>query len=317
MKIKTLLITCLLVVILPGQYSSAQTRANKHEIVIQNDNDVYLFIAQDRYYTNGININYRLGLKSDTTRIKNRVLDIEFGQKMYNGVNAYRNRISQWDRPFAAYLYLSGELNQYYNQDQVLSLKVEMGQVGPLAGGKEVQKIIHQVFNIYQVSGWESQISNAFGVDLGIKYQKLVYRSARTGNNFEISGLGSGTLGMNHLQANLSAPIRWGRLRSFSHSVFTKGHVQSTDKDRELFLYYIPSVQYRGYNATLQGGLGRHDAAREQYTLARIMYSHQIGFMLASGRSSLGLSYVFQSQEAKEMLYKTHQYGSLFYGLRF
>lgn len=315
MKIIVLRIVCLLLGILAQQIARAQTKFLKHEIVIQNDNDVYLFTSQDRYYTNGININYRLGLKSDTMRIKNRVLDIEFGQKMYNGVNLYSGESSQWDRPFAGYLYLSGELNQYYNQEQILSLKVEMGQVGPLAKGEEVQEIIHQVFNIYEVSGWENQMSNSFGVDLGIKYQKLFYRSA--GKNFEISGIGSGTLGMNHINGNIGLPVRWGRLRSFNHSVFTKGHVQSATKGRELFLFYIPSVYYHGYNSTLQSGVRHHKEVRDQYTIEKFMYSHKIGFMLANGRSSLGLSYIFQSREAKEMLNKTHQYGTLFYGLRF
>lgn len=298
-----------------SQSSRAQTKAYKHEIAIQNDNDVYLFIAQDRYYTNGININYRLGLKSDTTRVQNRVLDIEFGQKMYNGVNTYNKQLSQWDRPFAAYLYLSGELNQYYKQDQVLSLKVELGQIGPLAKGKEVQKIIHQVFHIYEVSGWDNQISNAFGVDLGIQYQKLFYRSA--GKKFEISGIGSGTLGMNYVEAHVGLPMRLGRLRPFSRSIFTKGHVQHAWQDHELFLYYIPALYFHGYNATMQGNLLNSEAIQDQYSLEKFMHSHKIGLMWAGRRSSLGLSYVLQSREAKEMIYKTHQYGSLFYGLRF
>lgn len=287
----------------------------KHEIVIQNDNDVYLLTSQDRYYTNGININYRLGLKSDTSRIKNRILDIEFGQKMYNGINLSAGRSLQWDRPFAGYLYLFGELNQYYTDEHILSLKVELGQVGPRAKGKEVQRVIHQVFKMYEVSGWEQEISNAFGVDVGLKYQRLFYRSNR--NNFEISGLGSGTLGMHHTYGNIGVPIRWGRLRPFSHSVFTKGHVQSYMKDRELFVYYIPSVFFNGYNSTIQGGIKNHDVNNEDFQIEKIIYSHKIGFMLAKGRSSLGLSYIFQSREAKEMLYKTHQYGTIFYGLRF
>ncbi|UZJ66080.1 lipid A deacylase LpxR family protein [Sphingobacterium sp. KU25419] len=297
------------------KHSWSQTKNIRHEIVIQNDNDVYLLTSQDRYYTNGININYRLGLKSDTSRIKNRILDVEFGQKMYNGINLSAGRSLQWDRPFAGYLYLSGELNQYYNDEQILSLKVELGQVGPLAKGREVQKVIHQVFNMYEVSGWNQEVSNAFGVDLGVKYQKLIYRSIN--HSFEISGMSSGTLGMNHINAHVGLPIRWGRLRSFSHSVFTKGHVQSRSNDRELFLYYVPAVNFVGYNATIQGGLAHHDINKEQYQIEKIIYSHKIGFMLANGRSSLGLSYIFQSREAKEMLYKTHQYGTIFYGLRF
>lgn len=196
------------------KHSWSQTKNIRHEVVIQNDNDVYLLTSQDRYYTNGININYRLGLRSDTSRLKNRVLDIEFGQKMYNGINLYTTKSLQWDRPFAGYLYLSGELNQFYNDDQVLSLKVELGQVGPLAKGKEVQQVIHQVFKMYEVSGWDQEISNAFGVDLGVKYQKLIYRSIN--NNFEISGVGSTTLGMNHINAHIGLPIRW---EAYAHSV--------------------------------------------------------------------------------------------------
>lgn len=314
MKIIGLRLAFLLLALCTLQLAWSQERSFKHELILQNDNDVYLFTAQDRYYTNGIQINYRFALKSDTSKTLNRVMDIEIGQKMYNGVNL-SEKSQKWDRPFAGYFYLSGELNQYYRHNQVLSLKVELGQIGPQAKGKEVQEVIHRVFNIYEVSGWEEQLPNTFGLDLGIKYQYLLYTSLR--KNFDISGLGSATLGMNHTNASIGVPIRWGHLRSFDESLFTKGHVQSKTKAKEFFLYYIPSVTYQVYNATTQGGLIKHSTVRYPYTIEKMVMGHKIGAMVATGRSSIGLSYIFQSRESKELLYNTHQYGSLFYGLRF
>ncbi|UIR56295.1 lipid A deacylase LpxR family protein [Sphingobacterium sp. SRCM116780] len=315
MKIFVYGITTIFLTVFIVQSVRSQTKVSNHEIVLQNDNDVYLFTAQDRYYTNGININYRIGLKLDTTKVKNRILDIEFGQKMYNGVDLKLDQKIKWDRPFAGYLYVSGEFNQYHKNDQVWSLKVELGQVGPLAQGEKVQEVIHDIFNMYHVSGWKDQISNELGVDVGIKYQKLFYRSKN--KNFEISAIGSATLGMNHTNTGFSVPIRWGYLRSFDQSVFTKGHVNSQSNSKELFLYYTPSVNFHLYNATLQGGLGKRDPIKELYQIENVIVNHKIGCMVANKKSSFGLSYIFQSTEERKMLYKTHQYGSIFYGLRF
>jgi hypothetical protein len=74
-------------VIFPCFFVFGQVKFRNQEIAIQNDNDVYLLTGQDRYYTNGININYRIALLNPDSQTSNTVLDFEIGQRIYNGIS--------------------------------------------------------------------------------------------------------------------------------------------------------------------------------------------------------------------------------------
>src|ERR1700739_4717245 len=94
--------------------SSAGAFAQSHsmEIGAETDNDSYLMQGSDRYYTDGIFLYYRHALKvKDSTKVKNKVLGFEMGQKIFNpqsgSINYYgADQPSLIDRPFAAYLYV-------------------------------------------------------------------------------------------------------------------------------------------------------------------------------------------------------------------
>ena len=121
----------------------AQTHST--EIGAESDNDAYLLQGSDMYYTDGFFMYYRhaLALK-DSSKLKNKVLGFELGQKIFNpqsgSVADYAGVDQPYlvDRPFATYLYIGTTLNFLYNNESNLKLSGQLGIVGPDAFGKQV-----------------------------------------------------------------------------------------------------------------------------------------------------------------------------------
>ena len=176
---------CLLIISFAIQRAAAQSHST--EIGIETDNDSYLLQGSDRYYTDGIFIYYRHALKAmdgDSTKLRNKVLGFETGQKIFNpqsGSIANFNGADQpglIDRPFAAYLYIGATLNFLYKNESNLKLSAQIGVVGPDAFGKQVQDFVHDNFGFYHPSGWEYQINNNFEINLSAEYNKLLARGS-------------------------------------------------------------------------------------------------------------------------------------------
>src|ERR1700761_2911909 len=124
-----------------------------NEIGAKTDNDSYLLQGSDRYYTDGYYMYFRHALSTDSSsKLHNKVLGFEFGQKIYNpqsGSIADANGVDQPeydDRPFAAYLYVGSTLNLLYKNEGSLKLGAQIGVVGPDAYGRQVQTFVHDNF---------------------------------------------------------------------------------------------------------------------------------------------------------------------------
>lgn len=306
-------------VVFPFFLVFGQVRLRNQEVSLQNDNDVYLLIGQDRYYTNGINVNYRIALPpGEASGISNTVLDFEVGQRIYNGISIidYRRQNKKYDRPFAGYLYLSASGTRFLKADQVVELKVELGQIGSRSYGEDAQKFIHHLFGMYEATGWDTALRNAFGVDLQAKYLKGIYRDQA--GAFDLGIMGQGALGMNNTNMEVGIPIRAGKLKSYHASTFTHGHLTEarSDDDKEWYFVYQPSLARIFYNSTIQGGLGKDDPIGGLYRIEPWMISHRIGFSWSNHKVNYGINYIFNSKELKSVFHR-HQYGQLFFAYRF
>jgi len=306
-------------VVFPFFLVFGQVRLRNQEVSLQNDNDVYLLIGQDRYYTNGINVNYRIALPTGgASEISKTVLDFEVGQRIYNGISIidYRRQNKKYDRPFAGYLYLSASGTRFLKADQVVELKVELGQIGSRSYGEGAQKFIHHLFGMYEATGWDTALRNAFGVDLQAKYLKAIYRDQA--GAFDLGIMGRGTLGMNNTNMEVGIPIRAGKLKSYHASTFTHGHLTEarSNDDKEWYFVYQPSLARIFYNSTIQGGLGKDDPIGGLYQIEPWMLSHRIGFSWSNHKVNYGINYIFNSKELKSVFHR-HQYGQLFFAYRF
>lgn len=298
----------------------AQSHGN--EIGFQTDNDSYLLQGSDRYYTDGIFFYFRhaLKIKDNDTKLANKVLGFEFGQKIYNpqsGSIFYKGKDQEYlvDRPFAGYLYAGATLNFLYKDESNLKFGAQIGVVGPAALGKEVQDYVHDHFGFYHPSGWEYQINNEAELNLSAEYNKLITRGswidlsfssyANLGNGF--SGLGVGPL------------VRLGAFNQLFNSVSTqssaiKNQTTTPLHEHELFFYYKPMFNYVAYDATIQGGLfDKHDDPNSlEITRNKepFILSNQLGVAISTSRFVIDAAAIFHTKDVKEMV-QSHQWGSV------
>ena len=144
------------------------------------ENDIFGGQGEDQNYTNGFRLSYHdadLDLPSwarqlgelypgfrmnDTT-----ALTYSIGQNMYTPKDLTRAVPDPNDRPYAAWLYGSVAMSTVTDnhKDQV---EISLGVVGPAAGGKAVQKFVHNhvTTDADDPQGWNSQLENEPGIVL-------------------------------------------------------------------------------------------------------------------------------------------------------
>src|SRR6478672_4412536 len=141
--------------------SNAQNSIYKNEMGFKSENDAYLGIKQDRYYTNGLFISFRSAIKpSDTSKIIKKIWSLKIGQEMYNPKSGATYSIDAVDRPFAAYSYGSTSLQWLLKSENIFKAEIQFGITGPSAFGEEGQKFIHRTFGFYDIRGWQYQVKD-------------------------------------------------------------------------------------------------------------------------------------------------------------
>jgi len=295
--------------------SKVWAQNHKNEIGIQTDNDSFLAQGSDRYYTNGIFVYFRHALKvTDTSRLKNKILGFEAGQKIFNPQGGNIPAPQYVDRPFAGYLYFGSTLNFLYSNESNLKIGAQLGIVGPGALGEEVQNDIHKWFGFYPPTGWEYQVNDGAELNLSAEYNKLLTR----GKIADITFTSHGDLGNGFSGAGAGLMLRLGNFNQLFNSVST----QSTTSfkaitplhQHEFFAYYKPGLNYIAYNATIQGSLFKsHDPNSTEITLNKepFIFSNQIGGAYTANHWVFDVAVIFQTKAAKEMIHAGHQWGSI------
>ncbi|GAB3916372.1 lipid A deacylase LpxR family protein [Mucilaginibacter boryungensis] len=307
---KLFLITVVLILTCTG---FAQSR--KNEVGIQADNDSFLGQGSDRYYTNGIFIYYRHALKVSEggTKLKNKVLGFEAGQKIFNPQSGSIPSVDYLDRPFAGYLYIGSTLNFLYSNESNLKFGAQIGVVGPGAGGKEIQEDIHKWFGFYPPTGWEHQVHDGAELNLSAEYNKLLTR----GNGIDLTFNSYGNLGNGFTGAGAGLMLRAGNFNQLFNSVSTQSTASNIDSksalhQHEFFAYYKPALNYVAYDATIQGSLFNAHNNPQEVTLDRepFIFSNQIGGAYTANHWVFDVSVIFHSKDVKQMV-QLHQWGSV------
>jgi len=295
-------------------FSQSNPSFFKNEFGFKTENDAYLAIKQDRYYTNGLFLFFRSALKptakQDTSKVVKKIWSISAGQKMYNAQSGYVPNIDFIDRPFAGYLYGSTSLQWLLKNENVFKAEIQGGIIGPSALGEEGQELYHDIFGFYELNGWQYQVKDEFALNLILNYDRLLYRSAsrkidfslpveaRIGNTF--SGIKTGVL------------FRTGGLNPLYHSSATQSNVASYKEahvlDKEFYFFLKPSLDLVLYDATISGGLFREDKGDVTFDNKPLVFSQELGLAYSQKRWTLNFSLLFKSKEVKSSA-KAHQYG--------
>jgi len=136
------------------------------------DNDVHF--ATDRYYTNGLIVDYRdpklfkIFYKNHQTQ-KGLILE----HKIYTPAK-YNQDIPDFDRPFASSFTLA-----YYTKDLraaeqiILTHQLQIGLQGRYSGGKTVQNFFHSLLsNSDEIEDWQFQMSTDLILNYGFELEK-------------------------------------------------------------------------------------------------------------------------------------------------
>jgi hypothetical protein len=189
----------------PPPPPSATESESRSIFTFQVENDVFnRFSPTDRDYTNGVRLGWLspaitdmpAGIVSLTTlptffgeapsdSVVRRV-GVSVGQNIYTPNDIFTTQPIYNDRPYAGWLYASFALQYTYkrrdekgNQDPVRldTLQLDLGLIGPAAGGEFVQNNFHRLIGVATANGWANQLHNEPTIGLGFERR---WRTART-----------------------------------------------------------------------------------------------------------------------------------------
>jgi lipid A 3-O-deacylase len=158
------------------------------------------------------------------------------------------------DRPYATYLYASFfRVSTQPTHRQRLTTALEIGFIGPAAGGKGVQTFLHRLTGNAEPRGWDYQIRNAPIVGYRVAFEKQVLTIS---NCMELVGNVEASAGTLYTYADTGLNLRVGQ---FSHYFSNLGITNASNRDGQHSWQLYGQATLNGrlvdYDATLQGGL--------------------------------------------------------------
>lgn len=298
-----------------GVQASAQQY--KHEVGFQSDNDSYLAQGSDRYYTNGLFLNYRFATKNaaPNSGLKKKIVEISAGQMIFNPRSGYRPEPATQDRPFAGYLYVGAAMSWFHTEEHMLKAAVQVGTTGPNALAQDGQELLHETFGFYEPAGWEYQIGNEAAVNASVQYVRLLQRAENAKTDFSFEGYANA--GTTFSGAGAAVLFRAGNIEQLFNSASYDARIgnDGAAPKHELFFYAKPQLNFVAYDATVQGSLFS-DNSPVTYGVKPLVFAQQFGVNYSTGRLSLDFNVIFKTKEIKSTA-SAHQFGSITANYRF
>ncbi len=205
--------------------------------MVEIDNDTLLLNHQDGFYTSGLRYAYTRSL------VRNDAMTIfgwRIGQELYTPADIKQapEFIGPPDHPYAGWLY-GGMFREVHRTDGMHArLGIDIGCLGPCAGGEWTQTKFHQVINQPLPKGWSKQVKNEAGVVLYGDYAPTRWVPQQ---DFDVTPYVHGRFGNIFTDAGAGVTIRAGQLNLLPMQPAFYGYLRLDGR----------AV---GYNATLQGG---------------------------------------------------------------
>ena len=203
------------------------------------------------------------------------------------------------DRPYAAYLYAS--FFRVSSRDEPsrrhrLTSALELGFIGPAAGGKELQTAIHRVTGNAEPRGWNYQMRNAPIVGYRLAMDKPLLAAAR---HAELLGNAEVSLGTLYTYAEAGLRLRIGNFAPyFDGPGAVIPATPAPPKPWQLYGQATLAGRAIGYDATLQGGLfSTNPYALASNDVRRGVLRSSGGVVLARGGLSFAATATWVSPE--------------------
>lgn len=302
---------------------NAQSANEKHSFRILWDND-YINVrgdGTDRYYTNGIRLDYfytkRQKAKFPSSLLlnisgdNNNIYGVGMAQFMFTPRNINVADIQYNDRPYAGVLFSVHSLQSVdKSKNTKVTSEIRLGVIGPLSFAKETQKWVHSAFNYIKPLGWHNQVPNDIILNYNISLEKQMFRPSKkilVIGNIETY---SGTV---YNAASVGFMVRLGRFDNYLEDV-SESHLN--EKRRiQLSVFMKPTARVVLSNALLQGGLiNQIRSEKKGYTLSkdqieRIVVLYDVGVIFEKQKYRVTISQKFIGPEFKGQY--TQEFGNL------
>ena len=282
------------------------------EISFVTDNDLYVSVHRDRYYTNGFFLTYRYLTKNKNIRLEKKIIEWQIGHKMYTPNKAIVTSILQHDRPFAAYLFGSFGIKKVYKKNKIFNTSLQIGTIGSNAFGKELQDFIHDIYGFKKAIGWKYQIKNAIGLNFDFAYNSFLFNDKT--NTLDISWVNTGKIGTVFTNISSGIYMRLGinPLTEIINSIAFNSNLNNNNtnfkREIESFFYIQPTLRYAIYDATIQGSfLNKNSPVTKE--LVPLVFNIELGFKFTANRFNFGYTFNYNTSKSKGLRYT---YGNKF-----
>lgn len=132
------------------------------------DNDSLLLKKDDGLYTSGYRLQRSYNWIQDQQQTTYRWY---LGQDLYtpSDIKWRPAAIPKNERPYAGWLYLGMQREHYESSGRSFKIGLELGCMGPCAGGEWSQTKLHQAIHQALPQGWSTQVGRTWGAQLHIE----------------------------------------------------------------------------------------------------------------------------------------------------
>ncbi len=290
---------------------TAQDSVNHHAIRFSVDNDFLNFrmSGTDRYFTNGIRIDYfyqgskrrfpvNLLLSINEERNGN-TYGLGLAQFMFTPSTISVKEIQYDDRPYAGALYGIYSLQSIDKQNKLkLSSEIYFGVIGPLSLADKTQTMVHRALNYTIPEGWDNQVPNDVILNYNISVEKPVLRPAKS---ISVSGVAETFSGTLYNSAGAGFFLKVGKFEEPFDIMPINANAKM--KTLKAFVFMRPTVRIILSNALLQGGIisriSQNDKGYylEKDKIKRIGVLYDVGLALDYRKFSFSLTQKLRSSE--------------------
>jgi hypothetical protein len=201
------------------------------------DNDSLLLNRDDGFYSSGLRYSREHALREGG---RETVFGWRLGQQFYTAsdIKLPPQLVGPPDHPYAGWLY-GGFFKETRHEDGTsLRYGIDIGCLGPCAGGRWTQTKLHQWLNQPVPRGWSRQVRNEWGAILYAEMAPVRWNLAPW---LDATPVIHGRFGNIHTDAGAGVTLRAGRLPAFAD-------------DAGLHAFLRLDARAVAWNASLQGG---------------------------------------------------------------
>lgn len=271
---------------IPGDLLADYARVKaegKTSHVVDVDNDTLLMNNSDGFYTSGMRYTQAHTL-SDGARAT--TYGWRIGQELYTAsdIKLPPERIGPPDHPYAGWLYGGFFKEISHAEGGHTRLGIDLGCLGPCAGGEWTQTNFHRVIDQPLPRGWSKQVKNEPGVVL---YADIAPLSWTFNSTVDVTPNLTARFGNIFTDAGAGVTVRAGQLNLLPRQPTLHGFVRA-------------DVHAIGYNATLQGG---YFSSNNPHTVApkRWVGEAEAGVAWERGPFGARLALVRRSNEIRDL----------------